>query len=301
MNSEELKRRTLAFGLQVIEFIEALPTSKSTEVLGRQLLRCATSVGANYRAACRARSVADFVSKINVVEEEADESAYWLTLLLDTNLANRQTALVLLKEADELTAIFTASGRTAKRRSKLNPQSAIRNPQSHAGFTLIELILVAVILSILLAASMPRFQQTARRLRAEQTVFEFVQLLRLSHERAVAEGREIVWVWDDESHRAQLYALTTVDGDTAATARPIEDRFGRSARLVDDASLELEHPDGAGGCPEGVPEQAACIRFFPDGTSEPTTMTVAVGPRSYVVTVNEATSHAVLTTGTAPP
>jgi len=168
-----------------------------------------------------------------------------------------------------------------------------------AAFTLIELVLVAVILSILLTASMPRFQQTAQRLRAEHTVFEFVQLLRLSHERAVAEGREIVWVWDDEAHRAHLYALATSDGET--TANPLEDRFGRSARLVDGASVQLEHPEGVGPCPGGVPEQAACVRFFPDGTSESTTMTVAVGLRSYVVTVNEATSHVVLTTGAAAP
>ncbi len=79
---EELKQRTKAFSLQVVHLVEALPNTKTAEVMGRQLLRSATSVGANYRAACRARSQADFVSKIGVVEEEADESAYWLELLL---------------------------------------------------------------------------------------------------------------------------------------------------------------------------------------------------------------------------
>jgi len=168
-----------------------------------------------------------------------------------------------------------------------------------AAFTLIELVLVAVVLSMLLAASIPQFRHTAQRLRAEHSVFEFVQLLRLCHERAVAEGRDILWVWDDEARRAHLYALGTVDGES--TANPLEGRFGRSARLADDASVQLEHPEGVDPCPDGVPERAACIQCFPDGTSEPMTMTVAVGRHSYVVTVNEATSHVVLTTRAAAP
>ena len=77
----DLKGRTRQFALNIINLVQALPSSQTTAVIGKQLLRSATSVGANYRAACRSRSRADFVSKITIVEEEADESAYWLELL----------------------------------------------------------------------------------------------------------------------------------------------------------------------------------------------------------------------------
>ena len=115
MKPEELKRRTKKFSLEVIKLVGALPNTRIADLFERQLVRSATSVGANYRAACRARSQADFISKIGVVEEEADESAYWLELLLETKIMNDSVARSLLVEADELTAIFTASGRTAKR------------------------------------------------------------------------------------------------------------------------------------------------------------------------------------------
>lgn len=115
MRSAELSTRTKQFGLAVIRLVEALPRSKTTDVVERQLIRCATSVGANYRAACRGRPQADFIAKIGVVEEEADESAYWLEVLLETTLGETGEVARLLKEAHELTAIFTASGRTARR------------------------------------------------------------------------------------------------------------------------------------------------------------------------------------------
>ena len=114
MNPEELKARTKRFALDIIKFVNQLPNSRIAEVLGKQVLRSATSVGANYRSACKARSKADFISKITVVEEEADECQYWLELIEGSNLAKLQTILPLLKEAKELTAIFTASGKTAK-------------------------------------------------------------------------------------------------------------------------------------------------------------------------------------------
>lgn len=114
MDAEEIKKRTKKFGLKIIKLVEKLPRTKTSDVIGRQLLRSATSVGANYRAACRSRSRADFVSKICIVEEEADESAYWLELLLDGDIFNDGEVLSSLKEAKELTAIFSASGRTAK-------------------------------------------------------------------------------------------------------------------------------------------------------------------------------------------
>jgi four helix bundle protein len=82
MTKDELKRRTRLFALDVIRLVELLPRSRTTEVLGKQLLRSGTSVGANYRAACRAKSSADFVSKMGIVEEEADEAIYWMELLV---------------------------------------------------------------------------------------------------------------------------------------------------------------------------------------------------------------------------
>ncbi len=116
MDSAELKNRTKQFALAVIRLVESLPSVKTSDVLGKQLLRSATSVGANYRAACRARSKADFVSKITVVEEEADESLFWLELLEESRLVDRNTTTPLIKEANELTAIFTSAGKTAKSR-----------------------------------------------------------------------------------------------------------------------------------------------------------------------------------------
>ena len=115
MNAEEIKRRTKEFALRVIRLIESLPKTTIAYVIEKQLLRSATSVGANYRSACRARSKADFASKICIVEEEADESAYWLELLLEAKIVAADEVTDLLREAYELTAIFAASGRTAKR------------------------------------------------------------------------------------------------------------------------------------------------------------------------------------------
>ena len=114
MRTEELKLRTKQFALRVIKLVEVLPKNKIGDVLGKQLLRSATSVAANYRAACRARSKADFISKIAIVEEEADESLFWLELITESGLISAERLKDLTKEADELTAIFTATGKTAK-------------------------------------------------------------------------------------------------------------------------------------------------------------------------------------------
>jgi len=133
LDTDELKQRTKAFALRIIRLVEALPNTSTARVIGNQLLRAGTSVGANYRAACRARSQAEFISKIGVVEEEADESAYWLELLIEAAVLSPTKVQALLDEANELTAIFAASGRTAKERqtsrSSANPQSAIHNPK----------------------------------------------------------------------------------------------------------------------------------------------------------------------------
>ena len=112
--SIELKLRTKKFALNIIALIKQIPSNKISDVLIKQLLRSATSVGANYRAACRARSQSEFISKIGIVEEEADECEFWLELIIESKVYNSGQLQDLLKEANELTAIFTSSGKTAK-------------------------------------------------------------------------------------------------------------------------------------------------------------------------------------------
>jgi len=117
VNADELKARTKAFALEVIKLVESLPKGKSSDVMGRQLLRCGTAVGANYRAACRAKSSADFASKMGTVEEEADECLYWMDLLIEAGIAKAERLEPLRREADELLAIAVSSIRTARARS----------------------------------------------------------------------------------------------------------------------------------------------------------------------------------------
>lgn len=112
-HADDLKPRTKQFSLRVIHLCESLSSKASARVIANQLLRSATSVGANYRAARRARSTADFISKIGVVLEEADESVYWLELLKESGLVSEQKLSSLLHEAEELVAIFAASRITA--------------------------------------------------------------------------------------------------------------------------------------------------------------------------------------------
>ena len=118
MNAGDMKRRTGQFALDVIKLVESLPKGKTAEILGKQLIRSGTSVGANYRAACRAKSVADFVSKMGTVEEEADESTYWLELLVDSGVTQKARVQDMLHEADQLVAISVASIRTARRNKR---------------------------------------------------------------------------------------------------------------------------------------------------------------------------------------
>ena len=112
----ELRARTKAFALNVIRIYSHLPGTTLAQVLGRQVLRSGTSVGAHYREACRARSIAEFVSKVEGGLQELDETAYWLELLLDSGILDRENGCRLLEEANELTAILVASARTAKSR-----------------------------------------------------------------------------------------------------------------------------------------------------------------------------------------
>ena len=127
----ELNTRTKAFGIRVIKLIDALPRTLAGQVIGRQLLRAATSVGANYRAACRAQSRAEFAAKLSIALEEADESLYWLELVRDTNLVKAERLSAVINEASELVAIMLASRRTAKNQVVLaNRESTIENRKS---------------------------------------------------------------------------------------------------------------------------------------------------------------------------
>jgi four helix bundle protein len=112
---EQLRDRTKSFALRVIRLFRSLPYKTDTQVLGKQLLRCGTSVAANYRAACRARSKAEFIARIAIVAEEADEAVLWLELLIESGIIKSELTVALLNEARELTAILTASRQTAKR------------------------------------------------------------------------------------------------------------------------------------------------------------------------------------------
>ena len=106
--------RTKAFALRVLRAAESLSDSRSERVIARQLLRAGTSVGANYRSACRARSTRDFVAKMGIVEEECDESLYWMELLVEAGIVPRKRLAALMAEGEELLAMVVASIRTAR-------------------------------------------------------------------------------------------------------------------------------------------------------------------------------------------
>ena len=110
----ELKQRTKAFAIRIVNLFRSLPRSPDAQTLGKRLLRSGTSVAANYRAVCRARSKAEFISKMGIVVEEADETVFWLELLGETAIVNLRRTQALLKEANELVAVFGASLRTSK-------------------------------------------------------------------------------------------------------------------------------------------------------------------------------------------
>ena len=119
MNEQQLVERTKQFALRVMSVVRALPTSIEGRTIADQLMRSGTSVRANYRAACKARSHAEFISKLGTVEEEADEAASWLELLIDGGLFSSKRLQPLLNEARELVAIFAASRKTAARNTQL--------------------------------------------------------------------------------------------------------------------------------------------------------------------------------------
>ena len=126
MNAEELKARTRKFALRILKLCDVLPRTTSGRAIAHQLVRSGTSIGANYRAACRARSRAEFVAKLGIVVEEADETQYWLDLLSDSAIVRNDRLCGLRQEVTELLAIFSASQFTAKQRIKA--KSSISRP-----------------------------------------------------------------------------------------------------------------------------------------------------------------------------
>ena len=123
VQESDLQDRTKAFALRTIKLVDALPNTHSGRAVANQLVRCALSVGANYRAALSGRSKAEFVAKLGIVREEADESAYWFEIIIGSNLIPETRVAPLLNEATELTAIFTSSIISAKRNNQPSPST----------------------------------------------------------------------------------------------------------------------------------------------------------------------------------
>jgi four helix bundle protein len=123
MDQKELKSRTQSLALRVIRMINSMPVTKTSRVLGDQLLRSATSIGANYRACCRAKSKKDFINKLKIVEEEADETIYWLELIENSGIFNLSKLSSLKDETNQILAIIVASLKTAKKQAIKPPKS----------------------------------------------------------------------------------------------------------------------------------------------------------------------------------
>src|ERR1041384_4459022 len=132
MRPDDLKHRTKQFSLRVLKLVAALPKNLAGRNIGGQLARAGTSVGANYRAACRARSKVEFIAKIGIVEEEADESGFWMELIIETELLKAELVKPLLDEANELAKIMASSRKSASESLKTRPngKSAIGNRKS---------------------------------------------------------------------------------------------------------------------------------------------------------------------------
>ena len=118
MDKEMLKKRTKEFALRIIKLIDALPDTMAGQTIGKQVIRSGTSVAANYRAVCRARSRPEFISKLGVVVEEADETVFWLEIIIESNLLKKELVTALLKEANEITAIMVSARMTSIRTNK---------------------------------------------------------------------------------------------------------------------------------------------------------------------------------------
>jgi len=140
MNPDDLKKRTKQFALRILKLVAALPNTVAGRAIGNQLVRAGTAVPANYRAACRGRSKAEFIAKLGTVEEEADESAFWMELIIDGGLLKQKAVESLLTEANELTKIMARSRISASRALKQSKSTtgnrdskAISNRQSAIG------------------------------------------------------------------------------------------------------------------------------------------------------------------------
>ena len=116
MGERELKKRTKEFAKNVVLLCRKLPNDREGRLIGNQLFRCGTSVAANYRAACRGRSKAEFISKLGIVEEEADETMFWLELIKEMNICRHKMVDDLMKESDEIVAIVVSSIKTARKK-----------------------------------------------------------------------------------------------------------------------------------------------------------------------------------------
>lgn len=125
MTEEEFKTRTKQIALRIIRLVNSLPNTIVGQTIGKQLLRSGTSVGANYRSACRGKSRADLAHKLQIVEEEADESLYWIELLIDSNLVRARKVSVLQHDISEIVAMTVASIKTLRRGSQRNPKPKI--------------------------------------------------------------------------------------------------------------------------------------------------------------------------------
>ena len=125
MTEQEFKDRTKQIALRVIRLVESLPNTHSAQIIGKQLLRSATSAGANYRAACRGKSTADILHKLAIVEEEADESLYWLELLIESEIVPEKKLSVLMSDINEIVAMTVSSIKTLRSKNMDNPKSKI--------------------------------------------------------------------------------------------------------------------------------------------------------------------------------
>ena len=117
MNKQEFKDRTKRAALRIIHLVEALPRTKTAQTIGGQLLRCGTSVGVNYRAACRGRSSSDVIAKLGIVEEEADESIYWMELLVEAKVMSESRLRPLMTEMEEILRMTVSSVKTLRARN----------------------------------------------------------------------------------------------------------------------------------------------------------------------------------------
>lgn len=155
MNAEELKKRTKKFAVSIIKLVNSLPKNDASKTIGRQLLRSGTSIGANYRAVCRARSSLEFIAKLGIVIEEADESVFWLELIIESGLMEKKLINNLLQEANEITAIMVSSRKTSienKNREKssiINRKSSIEN-----GYILLISILIISAIGLTISISL---------------------------------------------------------------------------------------------------------------------------------------------------